>query len=133
MLEAGGESVRPYGEAGASPHVIGGLPSRSGSWPVEPQMWMEAPVKVQRTSLGLDVHGCSTNSGRATKVNGIEQQTRGGSSGLVTMARDNTNTEPDFPTTDAANTNDPDLQSTAAILTSWACQGRRSRVPSYQS
>jgi transposase len=28
------------------------------SWPVEPQMW-EAPVKVQRTSVGLDVHARS--------------------------------------------------------------------------
>src|SRR4051794_25765533 len=35
-----------------------GLPGRSGSWPVEPQMW-EAPVGPNRTSVGLDVHARS--------------------------------------------------------------------------
>src|SRR4051794_17651103 len=35
-----------------------GLPGRSGSWPVEPQMW-EAPVSANATSVGLDVHARS--------------------------------------------------------------------------
>jgi hypothetical protein len=34
------------------------LPGRSGSWPVEPQMW-EAPVSANATSVGLDVHARS--------------------------------------------------------------------------
>src|SRR4051794_37044916 len=35
-----------------------GLPGRSGSWLVEPQMW-EAPVSADATSVGLDVHARS--------------------------------------------------------------------------
>ena len=35
-----------------------GLPGRSGSWLVEPQMW-EAPVSAHATSVGLDVHARS--------------------------------------------------------------------------
>jgi hypothetical protein len=51
--------VRRYGGSGWGLATCDrGLPGRSGSWLVEPQMW-EAPVSVNATSVGLDVHARS--------------------------------------------------------------------------